>query len=146
MCAFHAYAHPISVTRATAFEEMRSQTKIVSEKKVFKGAGGHLDKEDLETKYHNKPERLQNILKNTHKIWDEVGLCEMYQDIQHDRAVSVTHEKTEERKREIMAERQVNKNKGPGSKEGGEREEGACCAQATDRCLQSQDPSRERNI
>ena len=55
---------------------------VESEKRVkMVGTGSYLDLEDLTDKYTSKPSRLQAILKNTHKFWDDVSEVYLYEDM-----------------------------------------------------------------
>jgi hypothetical protein len=90
-------------------KEKITQSRITTEIRSFKGTGDYMDLEDITDKYKNKPLRLQAILRNTKTIWCKVGECTLYEDVNYERSVEEKDEKTEEKKREMIADRKLKK-------------------------------------
>lgn len=85
---------------------MRMQEVILqSTKKTslaqFTTTGVFLDLQDLEKKYKDKPAQLEEIVKNTRKMYCPLKKTTLYEDVSYQSKLADSEERTEERKRKV---------------------------------------------
>ena len=84
-------------------DEIEEKTKNVVEIGMV-GTGKFMDLEDLTDKYKNKQARLKAIIKNTRKIWDPIGECELYEDMEYQSNTSSVESHQFDRTRKYTSE------------------------------------------
>ena len=92
-------------------QETIVESKRLSTKVEFEGTGEYFDEADMNEKYKNKTEQLQNILANTRRFFCTVRQVWLYEDVSYKRTATDTEEVSRVEKRKVQ---KIPKNQGGG--------------------------------
>lgn len=92
-------------------QETIVESKRLSTKVEFEGSGEYFDETDMNERYKNKPEQLQNIFANTRRFFCAVRQVWLYEDVIYKRTATDTEEVSRVDKRKVQ---KIPKNQGGG--------------------------------
>ena len=108
---FEAAQNATGADLAKLMTQELSELRTASSEVKLVGTGSFLDVEDLKEKYKAKPARLEAILKNARKIWDDVSECYLIEDMAYQSVTTAGESTTRTAKRTCETEEKVKKAK-----------------------------------